>query len=150
MTNASCNGMTMSLQASTETRNDESKANNTFHEIDIPSPIPVLSQSMTSESWLHLPRNFINSSRMEQNPSATAASNGCSLAVSRTIELLGLLYFPITSYLLPLAIALATVNNVLVLYVMLRSKRYKELTSKNVRYVSRVIITIVPSILVFS
>ena len=149
MTNASRNGMTISLQVSTNAQGDQSRANNTFHESDIPSTIlyPYVhssvatdthqSQPMTSESWLHLYgyRNLVNSSSFDR--SETAASNWGSLAVTRTIELLGLIYFPITSYLLPLAIALATVNNVLVLYVMLQSKRYKELTSKNVRCVLR-------------
>ena len=49
-----------------------------------------------------------------------------------TVNLLASVYFPLTAYILPLMIALSTANNSLVLYVMLRSKRYKELTAKNV------------------
>ena len=52
--------------------------------------------------------------------------------IIHTVEFLASVYFPLTAYILPLMIALSTVNNSLVLYVMLRSKRYKELTAKNV------------------
>lgn len=82
-------------------------------------------QAVNNNSWLRLEFENTNGT----NSSSTLDPNTIALS---TIEILASMYFPLLAYLLPLIIVLSIVNNSLVLYVLLLSKRYKEHTSKNV------------------
>lgn len=138
MTNASCHDQSTFSQGpaplihATE-RYDDNSYGSAPSALQLQTKFPAANSSTelpAPESWPDLLNQFSNS----HDPNMTNASSPSPFALKRAIELLGMIYFPITSYLLPIAIALATVNNALVLYVMLRSKRYRELTSKNVRF----------------
>ena len=98
--------------------------------------IPTITNSLSSPDEHGLCNNSWYF-RVSGNSSKLCNSNTSEQTNTSTVELLASVYFPLTAYILPLMIALSTVNNSLVLYVMLRSKRYKELTAKNVCFSRR-------------
>ena len=75
----------------------------------------------------------------EVNKSTTSSPHFASnQGILNAISILSIIYFPITSYYNPTAVLFSSVNNGIVLYVLIRSRLFYQKTSKNVSVMLKV------------
>ena len=83
----------------------------------------------------------------EVNKSTTSISHSASnQGILNAISLLSIIYYPITSYFNPTAVLFSSVNNGIVLYVLIRSRLFYQKTSKNVSIMLKVSIQLLITI----